>query len=460
MNKLTQFFDKKGSRPRGVGFAFSAAVLVLISGLFLTQFIVGLLGDVAREQHRRTTAAHLSEIRGRLEGEIAATLYLAQGFVSYVATQADAGAEEFHRFAVETMSISRNIRIVAMAPDDVIRFIYPLEGNENVIGLDYKTIKEQWPAIEKAMLLRKPYVAGPVNLVQGGRALIVRAPVFLSENIDDPQSERYYWGLISLVVDSESLFAGAGLREQVGDDLFAVRGVDGKGAEGDVILGDPELFEKDAIFQILKLPLGEWQLAVYPENGWSSNKIEFWVASSVGTGLSFILALLTGLLVMMQQRSRAMSLQDSLTGLANRRLLHIRMEQIASLSDRGGLGFQLFFVDLNGFKPVNDTYGHAVGDLLLQEISRRLLDETRPSDTVARLGGDEFVVVTPGLLQRSVAANMAERLRRRVSEPFHVADKTVRIKASIGWASYPEDASSIDEILVLADKRMYREKTS
>lgn len=440
----------------------SAAVgfVVFLAGVGLTCHIAGLVAQGAMDRSRAVAVSRLSEARARLEGEINATLYIAQGLVSLAATTPDLSQAMFRRFAAETVLLGRNIRHVALAPGDVVAYVYPLTGNEPVIGLDYRANSEQWPAVKRAFEERATVIAGPVDLVQGGRALIVRTPVFIAPEENGTQAERPYWGVVSLVIDSDGMFASAGLRPRIAGYEFAVRGSDGQGADGGVIMGEPALFEQDAVTLPVALPTGSWEIAARPVGGWNVGTTEVRLTSVSGVLVSAVLAFMSALLVHAQQRARLMALHDALTGLPNRRLLLDRLEQLVALSERTGMGFLVYFVDLNAFKPINDRHGHAVGDALLQEIGRRLSDETRKSDTVARVGGDEFVVVMPGLLGRPSAAGVAARLSRRVSEPLNIGGKTISVEASVGWACFPDDAGSIDEIMQLADRHMYRVKLS
>lgn len=445
---------------RGVVIAVASALLLFTLGICLTEYIATILGENARERAQADALSRLSEVRVKLEGEINATLYIANGLVSYVATRPDLTDAEFQRFAAETVAIARNIRNVALAPDNVIRFVHPLAGNEAVLGLDYEKNEAQWPSVKRAIEERETVVAGPVDLVQGGRALIARTPIFVAPPDGDPQAERRFWGMAGVVVDIDGLFADAGIRARTGGYEFAVRGANGSGADGDPILGDAALFEQEAVTLPVMLPSGSWQIAGRPEGGWAIDPFSIRFARVIGYGVSAVLAALTFFLAIAHHKARAMALHDALTGLPNRRLLEDRLLQLAALSDRTGLGFQVYFVDLNGFKPINDLYGHAVGDELLREVGRRLKDETRKTDTVARVGGDEFVVLMPGVAAGPITVNIADRFRNRVSEPLVVGDKPIAIQASVGWASYPSDAESVDDLLALADKRMYRAKNN
>ena len=151
---------------------------------------------------------------------------------------------------------------------------------------------------------------------------------------------------------------------------------------------------------------------------------------------------------------------DQLTGLPNRTLLMDRLNQAISVSNRALRAISLLFIDLDGFKPVNDTYGHAIGDRLLKEVAERLAGCLREGDTAARLGGDEFVIV---LLESDLerAMTVAHRILGTLRVPYEFGKKTISsISASIGIAEYPEHAEDIDSLLTSADNAMYLAKKS
>jgi diguanylate cyclase (GGDEF)-like protein len=156
------------------------------------------------------------------------------------------------------------------------------------------------------------------------------------------------------------------------------------------------------------------------------------------------------------------ALRDSLTGLPNRALFAVSLEQALALAARGRSFPAVLFLDVDGFKSINDTHGHAAGDDVLREIGRRLLDSVRGSDVVARLGGDEFVLLCEGAPDEPVALDVLQtRLRERLAPPIVLTSApgrpAVSVRVSIGGASAAEDGS-YDDILVRADAAMYRDK--
>jgi diguanylate cyclase (GGDEF)-like protein/PAS domain S-box-containing protein len=149
---------------------------------------------------------------------------------------------------------------------------------------------------------------------------------------------------------------------------------------------------------------------------------------------------------------------DPLTCLPNRRLFLDRMAQEILRSRRSGVGFALLFIDLDRFKDVNDTLGHYMGDLLLQQTAERLLESVRATDTVARLGGDEFTILLAGINDRQDVEKLAPQILSALNEPFDLQGEHVLGGASIGITLYPHDAVSEDVLFKHADQAMYRAK--
>ncbi len=149
---------------------------------------------------------------------------------------------------------------------------------------------------------------------------------------------------------------------------------------------------------------------------------------------------------------------DLLTGLPNRRLFLDRLDQEVKHANRSSLPLSLLFLDLDGFKEVNDSLGHEAGDRLLSAVAERLRGCVREEDTVARMGGDEFTVILTGAKQRKDLEHLAKIIIDALAVPFHIAHHPVQISVSIGIAFYPLDATSPTTLLEAADQAMYRAK--
>jgi len=158
-----------------------------------------------------------------------------------------------------------------------------------------------------------------------------------------------------------------------------------------------------------------------------------------------------------EERIQHVAHHDSLTGLPNRLLFNDRLDQAVRRAKRNGLKFALLYLDLNKFKPVNDTLGHGAGDEVLMRVATRLLGQVRDSDTVARLGGDEFAVMLLDVATRDQAAAIAGKIAAAVAVPFRLGSQqqSAQIGASIGIAMYPSDATDADALIKAADAAMY-----
>ena len=149
---------------------------------------------------------------------------------------------------------------------------------------------------------------------------------------------------------------------------------------------------------------------------------------------------------------------DALTGLPNRRLFNERINLEISRAQRNNQKIGIMLFDLDHLKKVNDSYGHNVGDLLLQSIAQRLVGLLRKSDTVARMGGDEFLLILPEMQQPGDAIPTAERILEALSTPFHLEGYQVDITTSIGISFFPDDGDDVNTLVKKADIAMYKAK--
>lgn len=157
-------------------------------------------------------------------------------------------------------------------------------------------------------------------------------------------------------------------------------------------------------------------------------------------------------------RMQQMAQYDYLTSLPNRALFSDRMQHTLANAQRYQRKFALLFIDLDNFKPINDSHGHRVGDAVLCEIARRLSEHIRASDTVARMGGDEFVVLAPEIENLAEAGILAEKVVRILATPLMIDGVEFGITVSIGVATYPADGESADALIAAADRAMYLAK--
>ncbi|MCW8890564.1 MAG: sensor domain-containing diguanylate cyclase [Sedimenticola sp.] len=436
---------------------FIAGLTVLLITALIT-LVIGKSQSAEFEQHSRTQAlTYLSAVRARLEGTFNSTLYLSRALTVLVTAQDGITRSKFNQIAQELMGSSHHIRNVALAEGYVINYMYPISGNQKAIGLDYRKTPSQWAAVKRAIDTGQTVVAGPVTLVQGGQAFINRTPIFKSAFSDKPDSGEY-WGLASIVINMDSVFTAAGLPDAETKYQVAIRGKDGLGVDGDVFWGDAELFNQDPELLEVTFPNGYWQLAAIPTEGWiNSNSGIHWIWIS-GAIIAVLLATLTVVIYRYNIRMQQNALHDQLTKLPNRLLFNERVSQALASAQRNQGQVAMAVLDLNKFKPVNDTYGHLAGDYVLEQVAYRIRTALRKEDVVARTGGDEFTMLFVGIKSDQDIAVIVNKLTDRLLEPFIWKGEQLSVGVSIGIAIFPQHGEDLTELFHNADIAMYEAK--
>jgi diguanylate cyclase (GGDEF)-like protein len=589
-----------------------ALLVVLGSGLFADAQNRAL----HEQQIRADVAREVGVLRARLEGNVRSSMQLVQGLVSTISTEPDMDQPRFAALARGLFGQKSQLRNIAGAPDLRISLVYPMAGNEQILGLDYTRTPAQREASMRARETGAVVFAGPLTLRQGGEGFIGRFPVF----IDEPAGPRRFWGVVSAVVDADRLYAESGLADTDLDLDIGLRGRDGLGVGGDVFYGDATLFDDHAVVSEVTLPSGTWQLAARPVGGWDAslpNPLGFRAGLLLAIALVLIpLFIARHLLNERQRHIRALgerehqlevlsrrlglaldtsevgvweyvidtgtltwddrmnelyglprasparrfahwkrslhpedlarahcefndaiasrgryvsefrvrladggerviraigacytdvdgtarllgcnwdvtadvaikrdlerakaltearnaelvaatariehnSLHDALTGLPNRRFLDRVLAERAERANGEGGGIALLHIDLDRFKQINDTLGHAAGDAMLVHAAHVLLANVQPGDFVARIGGDEFVVVSGVRNGRRPLARLADRIIVEMRQPLPYEGHECRCGVSVGIAYQRGPRIDDKRLLIDADIALYRAK--
>ncbi len=556
-----------------------------------------------------------SLIRAKLAGQITSNLRLVRGLVSVVSSQPDMDRAQFERITKSALEADTQIRSVAIAPDLVVSAVYPLEGNELVLGLDYRSHEAQRRAVLEARDRGDLVLTGPIPLVQGGEGFVGRFPVFTQR-----WQGRTFWGVISAVIDAERLYQESGLLKSDLPIDIAISGTGPKEEELGLVYGDRAVLDANPVTVDIVLSFGRWTIAAIPKGGWEQLPDNVWVLrfALLAGALLIMLPLYiarrlikerqrhveeikrrkgelqrlsrrlelaldtseigvwefdfeTGELVWddrmnelyglprdggargyihwrnalhpedleraeadfahsIKTRSRYVSeyrivspggeirhvraigavyhdpgtaskivgvnwdvsgdvaraaeiqhartqaearnaeleatkariehnaLHDSLTGLPNRRFLDGLLEDNGANSHAPTIT-ALLHIDLDRFKQINDTLGHAAGDAMLVHASTVLKANVGPGDIVARIGGDEFVIVCIAPVSDAQLGGLAERIIVQMRQPVSYLNHECRFGVSVGIARETPTHLDPKRLLINADIALYRAKS-
>ncbi|WP_312937015.1 putative bifunctional diguanylate cyclase/phosphodiesterase [Pseudomonas sp.] len=420
--------------------------------------------DTQRDQSERlaTLNARLSALGAGLQAQLRATFGETEGLAQLIIADGRISSVHFQSMAREALSASPYMRTITLAPDDVVRDVFPLRGNEAVVGLDLRAVPGQYPLVQLARERREAVLAGPILLREGGGcALIYRRPVF----VHGKRGVKFYWGIVSVVADVDRLLRAAGLSAYQDFEL-AIRGADARGADGEMIWGEAKGFESPKASLLLEVPGGTWQLVAAPLGGWpAANPFRsplFLLALGCTLLFSLFVMQLTRGQRLLAERNLALGESqaklerlahfDVITGLPSRVLFQ---QQLTAAIEQGH-GLAVLMLDIDGFKQVNDSLGHAMGDLLLQQAAQRLLESLASDDSLCRLGGDEFAFMLRGN-QGPIMARV-QALLAGLQRPFDLNGTATLITGSIGLAWYPQHGVEFDSLLRHADTAMYAAK--
>lgn len=353
-----------------------------------------------------------------------------------------------------------------------VKFIIPVEGNEAAIAYDIASNSLRLEAINKAIKTNDIVITAPIRLVQESGSssgiLMINPMINQTNGVID--------GLAVAVIRIENII-GSLLASKVAQGLnITIKDLDEKLENGTLYSSVANNATSNSNFiwtKELAINQRQWQLLIAPSVEFT-NKFASYLPWQVLLVTLWLVSLLQALLLSISgqhylssqkikdqnKELELMAHYDTLTGLPNRSLFTDRYKQAISLNKRNNLLVAIGFLDLDKFKPVNDTYGHDIGDKLLIDVAQRIQRVLRENDTVCRVGGDEFVLLIGGLGSAEECNEILKRLIDELARPFLIETYTIEISGSCGVTLYPTDNEALDILLRHADHAMYQAKAS
>lgn len=301
--------------------------------------------------------------KSSLEKALYSRIYYTRGVAAFVSLKPDISNDEFETLAKEFIKDDSIISTMSLSRDGIINAIYPLEGHEAAIGLNLLTHPERKEIVERTIFTHETFLAGPVELVEGGIAFISYTPIF---NATSQPSGRF-WGLTDIVIKRDELFQEANISLIYRNLEFALRGEDGKGVNGEVFWGDANIFNREPVTVSIDLPNGEWILAAVPEAGWAFYDDQDIVLNTVLIVSSIIISIL--LLIILKSVDRIRKNAREL-----RAIFHSMDSLIFELNEEGEyLKIAPTNLDLLVRAP-NEMIGHKINDIFAPDLAKLFMD--------------------------------------------------------------------------------------
>jgi diguanylate cyclase (GGDEF)-like protein/PAS domain S-box-containing protein len=260
-------------------------VLITVSAALIFDIILYLLlSDHYLQKQKELAFRHVAEKRILIEEEMVHNIHLISGMAAYIKTEGSVTPLQFNKMAMALLEQPNTLRNIAIAPNLIIGQVYPYKGNEAVIGLNYRTKAPQWQDVSKAIETRKIIVAGPIPLVQGGKGLAIRIPVFRNGTL---------WGVVSSVIDFDRLLSKIFNSEyDKGNYDYAIYKTTDTGKKGTILYGSQELYNETEASLPITFPGGNWAITIRPSKGWIHHPPYLNIIYLITSGITFIIILL------------------------------------------------------------------------------------------------------------------------------------------------------------------------
>ncbi len=433
-------------------------ILFLLLSAFITNFFYERLHKQEAAEINYLTSLYTERLNNEIAKTVQATDMLKQVVTFY---DGDIPYAQLPLFAQLIYNEDEHVSINFL-PDGILTFSYPEELNEGALGYnvleheatrtdaiitrDIKSPTLSGPYIQDIPLVDKPgeFLSVPV--------IVARNPVYL-KNANDKES---FWGFISIdIIPSTGLLKQIGILEK--ENFPYEYNIESLYKNKLVKLAQSKNYDPLLVSNPHKVYLGngEWTFSMYRKNFLNELYIYTALIALTFAGLSFALFSLIRYFEVRMNKTYAISLIDDLTKVKNKKALDLYANEITKIASSK---LSLFFIDLNDFKPVNDTLGHAVGDSVLRSFAGRLVANFSDDCFIARVGGDEFVVIVPGLHDMNACESICTRIILMAEETFYIEGHKISISASVGYARFPHDSKDFNEVIELADKAMFEHK--
>ncbi len=383
----------------------------------------------------------LNVYSGRIKTVVESKARLAEIMEQVVLNYGDNFTEDRFNSIASSMYSEKTKPIIAYLPDGIVTLVFPRESNKNALGVNVLENKHTKVDAQRSIKLNRTIISGPFKFLGEGFGFVVRNPIF---------RDGKFIGFSMVGISINNLLQHSGIvnLEDFNYEYTLISRYNGE----NVVAKETQNFDKKhALYKEFDINENTWTLGIYRQNKISQviTYSSFWFFA-----ILFVGCVVSYMLLRFEQHREELNFQlerDKMTGALNRLGLEKYIEHTQNTP------FALFFIDLNKFKPVNDTHGHEIGDKLLVAYVKRLKAKMKSDTKVVRIGGDEFVLIAPKVKTDHTALAIKKRICELSERVFYLDNIKIEISASIGYV-FSHEADDIKELLEIADQRMYEEK--
>lgn len=431
------------NRKKSLLWAFTIVMALLLS---FSSFIT-MLAFVLVQRETQIVCNKYRDLERNIERFFYSYLGLLRNFETYIKTLPSLNEEAINIYFEHILAEDKDyILSINIIEDTTVLWTFPKETNSASLGINLAEIKDQK---EPVMRVKKENIStlyGPCECVDGCEGFFLRVPIL--------EEDKSYWGQACIVFEKDTLVEL--MRSYAESSKLNLAIYSGVEASIPFVSSDKN-FNRYMTFNV-DPSLINWKVHIDLTPSYTYIAIIVLALFMLSLAIAGLTGFFTYNYVYNYYNILNMSKRDYLTGLYNRHYLDTYQKKVMKEAKNSKEKIGFLTLDLNGFKDINDTYGHEVGDKTLVELTRILAELKTEKECIFRLGGDEFLIIIPNLEKEKDLLDKLAHMREKLCGYYNVSGNSILVKVGLGHAIYPDEGKDFEDLLRIADQRMYQDK--
>ena len=429
--------------------SLSISIVIMLIGIFYFKEVEKNSLIIEEKNNRLIATQDISQLSTNIQTILNSNMQYVEFFDLLIQNNPNISKETIENYADNILEGNNIVNSISIAPNAIVEYIFPIEGNESAIGHDLLRDPERKEYIQRSIETRKAVSQGPVEAKQGGLKIFKRKAIFTND-----KGVEQFWGVVAIVIDFNKLLEKLELFPEKGKYLYSLK-VNRTNSNEDFVWGYDEIFNKDAITKNINLSGETWTIAIYPKKGWNNIEVTYQNIKYFLYITSLAIFILVYSCIYHYQQIKEAAKRDPLTGLYNKKYFE---NYVKKRIKRNNKNHALLLIDLNKFKQINDTLGHPIGDKVLKEASNRIKTRISTRDKLGRIGGDEFILFVPDVKDQKLLFDLIDSIKNEMKVLMKFEEHKIELTCSIGLSISNRDGKTYRDLYRIADKHMYEDK--